>query len=119
MGRESLAQFIGRTDTRWIVTMNSFNYRKIYDDSVLEALYLHDLDSAVGDEIEIDGVHFTKALTNPVFAAPSSYHLDRFDGLNHGTRLRVYGDWNPLWKRHHPLWNSVYRMTAAVERAQR
>lgn len=109
--RESFAHFIRHNDINYIVTMNSFNYRTLYDDTMLEMLYLHDLKSGLRDSVQIDGIMFTKILTNPVFSDSSYYKLKTAADLNTGTTMRVYGDWNSLWSGHPPLWNSVYRIS--------
>jgi hypothetical protein len=108
--KESFAHFIRREKVGYIVTMNSFNYRSLYDNTLLEQLYEHDLQSKLRDSVQIDGVVFQKILTNPVFSDSTYYDLKPIADLNTGTTTRVYGDWNPLWKGHPPMWNSVYKI---------
>lgn len=109
--KESFAHFIRRTKVRYIVTMNSFTYRSLYDNTLLEKLYEHDLASKLRDSVVIDNLVFRKILTNPVFSDPEYYALKSVPNLNTGTSMRVYGAWNPLWKGHPPLWNSVYTIS--------
>lgn len=108
--KESFAHFIQRNNVGYIVTMNSFNYRSLYDETLLEKLYEHDLSSKLRDSVEIDGVVFQKILTNPVFSDSTYYELKPIPNLNTGTSTRVYGAWNSLWKGHPPMWNSVYKI---------
>lgn len=109
--KESFAHFIRRTKVKYIVTMNSFNYRSLYDNTLLEKLYEHDLSSKLRDSVVIDNLVFQKILTNPVFSDPEYYDLKSAPNLNTGTSMRVYGAWNLLWKGHPPLWNSVYTIS--------
>ncbi len=109
-GKESLSEAVRREQIDYVVTMNSFNYRSSFKNTPLQDLYLHDLASRVGDSLDVDGLRFTKIFTNQVFAEPGRYHLVPWAGLNTGDSLRVYGDFNPLWAGHHPMWNSVYRI---------
>ncbi len=106
---ETFAHFIA-DNIQYVVTMDSYAYRKIYDNTLIESLYIHDLSNDVGDTVVIDGLRFEKILTNPVF----SHHFKTvpWSDLNVGDSLRVYADDNPLWAGHYPLWNSVYKVTS-------
>lgn len=108
LGRETTSDFITRAGVRFVVTSNSFAYRKIFAHSVLADLYGFDLGSAVGDEVTLDGLTFRKILTNPYFADPSLHVLQRASDLNVGETLRTYGPRTPSWYHYQILWNSVY-----------
>jgi hypothetical protein len=110
-GKESFENYIRREHINYIVTADSFNYRTIYRNTLLERLYLHDLSNPLGSSIEIGGLVFTKILTNPVFDRAELHQVMRLPSLNTGSSLRVYGDWNPRWSGHYPMWNSVYQIT--------
>lgn len=109
-GQETFSDFIIKNRVRFICTMNSFNYRRIYRGTLLQHLYSHDLESHVGDTVEINGIKLKKILTNPEFADSMRYHLLYYPSLNTGEAIRVYAGHNPLWKDHHFLWNSVYEI---------
>lgn len=113
-GKESVAESVRRNDIRYIVTMNSFNYRHAFDNTLLESLYLHDLSSDIGDTFSSDGILFTKILTNKAFSDPNWYRLRPWPNLNVGNELRVYDESQPLWSGHHPMWNSVYQVTIGL-----
>lgn len=109
--RTTLTRFLrDRPGVRFVATMDSFNYRRLYAGTVLERLYVHDLDSPLGGALEEDGVRFVKIATNPVFSEPALHRHLAMASLNTGTAIRVYGSWNPLWADHAPLWNSLYRI---------
>jgi len=51
--KEPLSTVIRRENIGYLITMNSFNYRSIYDDTELETIYTFDQSAEVGDMIEI------------------------------------------------------------------
>lgn len=109
-GNETLPDFIRREKVKYIVTMNSFNYRRAFNNTLLEDLYVHDLASRTGDVFTAEGLAFTKILTNEAFSDPRRYELRPWNNLNAGSELRVYNESNALWTGHPPMWNSVYRI---------
>jgi hypothetical protein len=109
-GKETVADFIRRNDVRYVVTMNSFNYRRLFKNTILVDIYVHDLTSGMGDSFTSDGVVFTKVLTNPAFSNPCWYKFRTWNKLNIGNELRVYNESQPLWTDLHPMWNSVYQV---------
>ncbi len=111
VSKESFADAIRRNHISHIVTMNSFSYRPIYRTTPLAALYRHDLESTVGDSLVLGPITVSKVATNPFFADSSLYAMKDMPNLNVGTALRVYNEKTPAWKGHHPLWNSVYKIT--------
>jgi hypothetical protein len=110
-GHETFADFVEREAVNYVVTMNSFNYRRAFDNTLLEELYVHDLSSNIGDVFTSGRLSFRKILTNRAFSDPNSFKLRPWDNLNVGDELRVYGESAPLWINHHPLWNSVYEVS--------
>ncbi len=110
LGQQTMTDFIKRAEVRFVVTSNSFAYRKIFERSILADLYGFDLGSAVGDEVTLDGLTFRKILTNPFFADPSLHVLQHAPDLNVGDTLRTYGPRTPAWYHYQILWNSVYEV---------
>jgi len=106
--RDSYQGFIARHGVKYIVTANAYAYRPVFAGTLLARLYAHDLESGVGEAVEIDGIRLRKVATNPVFADPRAYRWLPMAGLNHGEAVRVYGPWSRLWGGHHPMWNSLY-----------
>ena len=111
MGMESFENYISRNNIKFIVTMNGLDYRKVFKNTLLVDLYVHDLSSDVGDSVRIRGITFKKVFTNQVFSNPRLFKPKKHPYLNVGKFLRVYGDWNGLWEGYHPVWNSVYAVT--------
>ncbi|MFM8179276.1 MAG: hypothetical protein ACKOAG_08840 [Candidatus Kapaibacterium sp.] len=111
VGKEAFAEAIARNRITYIVTMNAFSYRPIYKATPLASLYEHDLGAAVGDSVMLGKVIARKVATNPVFADPARYMMKAMPELNIGTAVRVFNATTPAWKGHHPLWNSVYRVS--------
>lgn len=111
LGKESLSNAINRNGIQYIVTMNSFNYRPIFRNTELEKLYVHDLVSRINDTVVLNSIHLTKIGTNPIFSDSSKYILKEANNLNTGRFLRVYNLNYPKWQGHHPLWNSIYKIT--------
>jgi len=110
MGRESFEDAIRSEGVRFVVTSNAFNYRSIFNDTLLENLYLHDLASSVGDTTEIRGIRFRKILTNEAFSDPAQYVEKAIEGGNVEDTVRVYGEGDPLTSGSHFFWNSVYEV---------
>lgn len=110
LGQQTMTDFIKRAGVKFVVTSNSFAYRKIFERSVLADLYGFDLSSAVGDEVTLEGLTFRKILTNPFFADPSLHVLQPAPDLNVGDTLRTYGPRTPAWYHYQILWNSVYEV---------
>ena len=108
--REPWEAFLARAKVRFVVTMESFNYRRIYAGTLIERIYLHDRAAHIGDTMEADGLRFRKILENPVLAAPGGTGLLRMDGLNALGTIRVYGPANRLWAGHALLWGAVYEV---------
>jgi hypothetical protein len=108
-GKESFEDFLKRDHIQYVVTMNSFNYRRIYDQSALVDLYVHDLSNPVGSSLEVNGITYTKIATNPDFADPKSYRIHTFAPMNHDNQLRLYGP-NSHRTETHIAWNSIYRV---------
>lgn len=90
-------------DVKYIVTMNSFDYRRIYKDTFLTKLYLHDLGSNVGESIKFHNYLFTKILTNPKFLQASTTEYISEDLNSNNGYLKLYNG-------RHPMWNSVYKI---------
>lgn len=109
-GDESVADYLNRENIRYVVTMNSFNYRRAFKDTLLVDLYTHDLNSQIGDTTILDGIKFHKIITNSNFSDPQYYQKLPQNNLNTNDYLRVYNDSNPLWRNHSPMWNSVYEV---------
>lgn len=96
---------------KYIVTMNSFNYRKLFDNSILLDLYQHDLNSNVGSEFKSKKLIFKKVITNSKFANSSNYYLQKSNNLNRGNFLRVMkNNASNSWQGSSPFWNSVYQI---------
>lgn len=110
-GEEAPAAFLRRAHVRFVVTSNAFAYRSIYDDTLFEALYVHDLTHPLGAELTVDGLRFRKLFTNPSFAEPGRFIETRYPHLNHGDATRMYAD--PQWFGYSILWNSVYAVAPA------
>jgi len=110
-GRESFYDFLNKNrDVAFVVTANALNMRKIYADTLMERLYVHDLGSSVGDTLTVGSLLFVKTATNPVFSDPAQHQEVPWARLNVGNTIRVYAATNRLWAGHVPLWNSVYRV---------
>ena len=109
-GKTTFAEIIRKHRITYITTMNAYNYRRRYKNTILEKLYIHDLTSRVGDRIRLSGLDLEKVLSNPIFSDPGKYQEKHFPGLNFGKNLRLYGNQSKKWCGHHPMWNSVYRV---------
>ena len=109
-GELSWGDVIRRYDITYVVTMDAFDYRSIYDGTLLARLYANDLDHPVGSHIRSGNLVFTKVLTNPDFADPSRYVVVPQAGLNVGDSMRVYGPSIRGWSGSVITWNSVYRV---------
>ena len=107
--KQSFLDFLNANhDIKYIVTMNSFDYRRIYKDMFLAKLYLHDLNSNMGESIKFHNYLFTKILTNPKFLqAPRTKYIIEDLNSNNGY-LKLYNG-------RHPMWNSVYKIEAIDE----
>lgn len=107
--KQSFLDFLNTNyNVKYIVTMNSLDYRRIYKDTFLSKLYLHDINSNVGESIKFHNYLFTKILTNPKFLqAPMTEYISEDLNSNNGY-LRLYN-----WL--HPMWNSVYKIEAIDE----
>lgn len=102
--KEPLSAVIRRENIGFLITMNSFNYRSIYDDTELETIYTFDQSAEVGDMIEIDGLSYRKIAQNP--AATQDYP---YDPLNNGDgSVNVFTADDPYWPNSHLFWNAVY-----------
>lgn len=102
--KEPLSTVIRRENIGYLITMNSFNYRSIYDDTELETIYTFDQSAEVGDMIEIDGLSYRKIAQNP--AATQDYP---YDPLNNGDgSVNVFTADDPYWPNSHLFWNAVY-----------
>jgi hypothetical protein len=110
-GQLSWDSFIKRENIDYIVTMDAFDYRRIYGGTLLARLYAYDLDHPIGATMRSDGLAFTKVLTNPNFADPSKYEIAAEPGLNVGDSIRVYAGAERATSGAVILWNSVYRVT--------
>jgi hypothetical protein len=97
-------------EVRFVVTMNGFTYRALYDDTLLEDIYSHDLQSEVGASLHVGALTFSKILTNPAFADPARYVEMPAPNLNVGDTLRVYPPDHALWAGSSLFWNSVYEI---------
>jgi len=96
---------------KFLVTMNSFNYRKLFDNSLLLDLYEHDLNSDIGSELKSKKLVFKKVITNSKFSDSSNYSLQRSNNLNRGNFLRVMNNnASNSWQGSSPFWNSVYQI---------
>ncbi|NIR56229.1 MAG: hypothetical protein GWM98_19250 [Nitrospinaceae bacterium] len=109
-GRESLENFLRRGKVDYIVTMNSFNYRRIYADTALVNLYAHDLSHPVGSVFRENGMTYSKVATNPDFADPARYQIHTVGPMNHDRQLRLFGSGTHRTGTHIP-WNSIYRVS--------
>jgi len=107
--KESFEDFLKREHIRYVVTMNSFNYRRIYDDTGLVDIYAHDLSNPVGSSLEVNGITYTKIATNPDFADSKRYQIQTFAPMNYDNQLRLYGP-NSHRAETHIAWNSIYRI---------
>jgi hypothetical protein len=97
----------------YVVTIGAINYRRMFEGSIIQRLYEHDLRSPLGSRISAGGITFEKVITNPYFASPRLYReKDWPEPLNSGTTLRIYRD-KPGWHDHQIMWNSVYRVVSA------
>jgi hypothetical protein len=56
----SLKDVLNKYSIKYIVTMNSFSYRKVFQGTALVSLYQHDLNSVIGDSISIEGMTLKK-----------------------------------------------------------
>ena len=110
--KESFEDLIKRKHIQYVVTMNSFNYRRIYDKTALVDLYAHDISNPVGTLLEVNGITYTKIATNPDFADPKRYQIRTLAPMNHDSQLRYYG---PSSHRAgtHITWNSIYRVSSS------
>lgn len=114
---EKLADAMRRHGVTYLVTMESFNYRPIYRDTDLVAVYNHDRASAVGDRFSLHGVTYTKVLTNPSFADPARYELVPLarvglTRMNNGdTVAKVQAADAEHYPHCWPMWDSVYRVS--------
>lgn len=108
-GKESFEDFLKREHIRYVVTMNSFNYRRIYDHTSLVDMYAHDLSNPVGSSLKVNGITYTKIATNPDFADSKRYQIQTFAPMNYDSQLRVYGP-NSHRAGTHLTWNSIYRI---------
>jgi hypothetical protein len=109
-GQLSWERFIRQDHITYVVTMDAFDYRRVYDRTLLARLYAYDLDHPVGARMRSGGLVFTKVLTNPDFANPARYVVVAQAGLNVGNSLRVYGPSVAGWSDSYFPWNSVYRV---------
>ncbi|MDH5761715.1 MAG: hypothetical protein OEZ51_01925 [Nitrospinota bacterium] len=107
--KESLEDFLKRERIRYVVTMNSFNYRRIYNNTALVDLYVHDLSNGIGSTLEVNGITYTKIATNPDFADPKRYQVKTFGPMNYDNQLRLYGP-NSHRAGTHITWNSLYKV---------
>ena len=74
----------------------------------LSKLYLHDLNSNMGESIKFHNYLFTKILTNPKFLqAPRTEYIIEDLNSNNGY-LKLYNG-------RHPMWNSVYKIETIDE----
>jgi hypothetical protein len=110
LGDESWSTAVRRHRIRFVVTVDAFAYRRVYEGTLLARLYAHDLTHPVGSKFRADGLTLTKVLTNPQFADPGLYDIKEADDLNFGRTERVYGAGKPAWRGLYPMWNSVYRV---------
>jgi len=111
-GKESFEDFLKREHIQYMVTMNSFNYRRIYDHTALVDLYAHDLSNPVGSSLDMNGITYTKIATNPDFADPKRYQIHTFAPMNYNSQLRLYGP-NSHRAGTHITWNSMYRVSSS------
>jgi hypothetical protein len=110
-GEVSWEQFIRRDGITYVVTVDGFDYRRIYDGTLLARLYAYDLDHPVGTQMRSGNLIFTKVLTNPDFADPSHYVVMHPQArLNVGDSMRVYASSIRGWSGSAITWNSVYRV---------
>jgi hypothetical protein len=107
--REPFEDLLEREKIAYIVTMNSFNYRHIYNDTALEALYAHDLCHPVGTSLQWNGWNYTKVATNPDFADPARYQVKTFGPMNVDNELRLFKEPSHRAGTHF-LWNSIYKL---------
>ena len=112
MKRQSFEDALAEYNVKYIVTMNSLNYRQIFLGTPLVDLYMHDLQSELGDTLMLNGLCYEKILTNPMFSDERLFYLVESSQIyNDGTNtLRrpntdVIGGVPNMW------WNSVYRVT--------
>lgn len=102
--KESLSSVIRREGIGYLITMNSFNYRSIYNDTELETIYTFDQSAKVGDIIEIDGLTYRKIAQNPAVTQDIPY-----SPLNNGDEtVDVFVENDPYWPTSHRFWNAVY-----------
>ena len=91
--------------------MHSFNYRKLYANTLFLDLYKHDLINKVGSKLKTNNFTYTKIITNPFFDNPKFYYNAKTENLNHGKTLRRLNDKaSSSWKDTYPFWNSVYKI---------
>ena len=96
---------------KYLVTMNSFNYRKLFGNSILLDLYEHDLNSNVGSKLKTKRFTYKKIITNKNFANPNNYSLKKRSNLNSGKILRIMNKNSSVsWNGSSPFWNSVYQI---------
>jgi hypothetical protein len=107
--KESFEDLLKREHIRYVVTMNSFNYRRIYEHTALVDMYAHDLSNPVGSSLEVNGITYTKIATNPDFADSKRYQIQTLAPMNYDNQLRLYGP-NSHRAGTHITWNSIYRV---------
>jgi hypothetical protein len=113
-GRESLADFVRREKIGFIVTMDSFVYRRALRKTALKDLYLHDVTHSVDSRTTIDGIVLEKLITNPVFARAELH--DQLLISDAHISVPVYSHRDRLWGGTYLMWNSVYRVVGVEDR---
>jgi len=106
----SFKDILDKYNIKYIVTLNSFAFRKVFQGTALVPLYQHDLNSLIGESISIEDVVLKKITSNPNFYDSKNYQEVKFSNLNHGDFLRINNYNPPQWGGQNPMWNSVYEI---------
>ena len=111
-GEKNVEEIIDADNSiKYVVTMNSLNYRKLFDKTILLDLYKHDLNNEIGSQLITNNFTYTKIITNPYFDNPEFYYEAKAKNLNHGKTLRKLNNKaSSSWKDSYPIWNSVYKI---------
>ena len=109
IGDRDFETYILNENIKYIVTHEAMNYRKIFNDTLIEDLYVHDLESVVGSKLFKDKIIFTKILTNKFFIEPELTISLQHSNYNYKPKFQVYGP-SEQWHGNTLFWYSVYKI---------
>lgn len=112
-GDISFEDYLTSEGISYIVTHNGMNYRRIFDDTVIEDIYSHDIENPISSVFYHGKLRLTKILTNPALTDSTLHDFSTISDYNHINKIPVFGFGDSPWSGHSLFWNSVYR----VERA--